>query len=119
MNKTIAFSVIITSVILVSGTLGFVLSSPDAYAAPAPKITICHIPPGNPANPQTITISVSATLAHFTLHPGDSFGSCNADSQCVEQCLFKAVRQCFPGQTECIIENVVAVSACVEANCEP
>ena len=33
MNKTIAFSVIITSVILLSGTLGFALSNTDAFAS--------------------------------------------------------------------------------------
>ncbi len=33
MNKTLTFSVIITSVILVSGTLGFALSNTDAFAS--------------------------------------------------------------------------------------
>lgn len=39
-------------------------------------VTICHIPPGNPDNPQTITISVSALPAH--LAHGDSEGSCQS-----------------------------------------
>lgn len=29
------------------------------------KITICHIPPGNPANMHEITISVNALQAHL------------------------------------------------------
>ncbi|RAJ16202.1 hypothetical protein [Olleya aquimaris] len=29
------------------------------------KITICHIPPGNPANMHQITISVNALQAHL------------------------------------------------------
>jgi Flp pilus assembly protein TadG len=39
-----------------------------------PQVTICHIPPGNPGNPQTITVgspSVPAHLAH-----GDVLGTC-------------------------------------------
>lgn len=37
-------------------------------------VTICHIPPGNPGNPQTITISVNALPAH--LAHGDYVGTC-------------------------------------------
>jgi len=39
-------------------------------------VTICHIPPGNPNNPITITISVNALAAH--LAHGDYIGPCNA-----------------------------------------
>ena len=39
------------------------------------KITICHIPPGNPGNAKTITISQSAVAAH--LAHGDSLGECS------------------------------------------
>ena len=38
------------------------------------KITICHIPPGNPGNEHTISVSTSALAAH--LAHGDSQGSC-------------------------------------------
>ncbi len=37
-------------------------------------VTICHIPPGNPNNPQTITIAASALPAHMA--HGDYIGSC-------------------------------------------
>lgn len=37
-------------------------------------VTICHFPPGNPGNVQTITISVNALPAH--LAHGDYVGSC-------------------------------------------
>lgn len=42
------------------------------------KITICHIPPGNHQNPQTITIPVSALAAH--LAHGDTEGECPSKS---------------------------------------
>ena len=38
------------------------------------KVTICHIPPGNPGNAKTITISESALAAH--LAHGDYLGAC-------------------------------------------
>jgi len=46
-----------------------------AVVPPAdPKITICHLPPGNNNNPQTIEIPESAWPAH--LAHGDSKGAC-------------------------------------------
>jgi len=39
------------------------------------KITICHIPPGNPDNAKTISISSSAWPAHE--RHGDTMGACN------------------------------------------
>ncbi|MDH5474720.1 MAG: hypothetical protein OEX22_03410, partial [Cyclobacteriaceae bacterium] len=43
------------------------------------KITICHIPPGNPSNPQTIKIAESAWAAHEA--HGDTLGECNANDE--------------------------------------
>ena len=37
-------------------------------------VTICHIPPGNPSNAQTITVNASAVNAH--LNHGDTLGAC-------------------------------------------
>ncbi|HEX2898802.1 MAG TPA: hypothetical protein VHS96_03685, partial [Bacteroidia bacterium] len=42
---------------------------------PEPQITICHIPPGNPNNPQTITVPQNAWAAHQA--HGDVQGACN------------------------------------------
>lgn len=36
------------------------------------RVTLCHIPPGNPENPQTITVSENAVPAH--LAHGDTLG---------------------------------------------
>ena len=41
------------------------------------RITICHIPPGNPDAAHTITIDTSALQAHED--HGDSIGSCSVD----------------------------------------
>jgi hypothetical protein len=51
----------------------------DAPGNPAGigKITICHIPPGNPANAHTITVGLPALKAH-TKH-GDTLGACGGD----------------------------------------
>jgi LPXTG-motif cell wall-anchored protein len=38
------------------------------------KVTVCHVPPGNPANAHSITISVNALPAH--LAHGDTVGPC-------------------------------------------
>ncbi len=38
------------------------------------KVTICHIPPGNPANAHEITVGESA-VAHHIAH-GDTIGKC-------------------------------------------
>ena len=45
-------------------------------ADPASKITICHFPPGNPDNPQTIEIDESAWETHQA--HGDYLGECVA-----------------------------------------
>ena len=38
------------------------------------QVTLCHRPPGNPENAQTITVSSSAAAAHFA--HGDTAGPC-------------------------------------------
>lgn len=42
-----------------------------------PKVTICHVPCGNPENKHTIHIGASAWTAHFANHEGDHLGSCD------------------------------------------
>ena len=45
------------------------------------KTTICHIPPGNPANAHTICVGNAAVPAHVTNH-GDSIGACVNERPC-------------------------------------
>ena len=41
------------------------------------KVTICHVPPGNPENRHEITISLKALEYH--LNHGDYIGDCECD----------------------------------------
>lgn len=43
------------------------------------KVVICHSPPGNPNNSQTIEVGMSALQAH--IDHGDKIGSCNGDTK--------------------------------------
>jgi len=45
------------------------------------KTTICHIPPGNPANAHTICVGNSAVSHHVKNH-GDLIGPCQAETTC-------------------------------------
>lgn len=91
MIKTLTISAIIISVILLSGTLGFALSNPDAFAAKGgtPKVAICHIAPDNPDNRKTLTIPVKAVPDHIA--HGDFVGTCEAGPDC----------EGFPDQPAC------------------
>jgi len=45
------------------------------------KTTICHIPPGNPANAHTLCVGNAAVAAHLRNH-GDSLGACVKETTC-------------------------------------
>jgi hypothetical protein len=57
-----------------------VMSSEEGRRATAQeaedKVTICHVPPGNPENAHTITIGAPAVDDHIQNHPGDHVGVC-------------------------------------------
>lgn len=61
-------------------TIRILLLALLALGAPAwaAKVEVCHIPPGNPGNLHTITISETALQAH--LAHGDFLGDCSAAS---------------------------------------
>jgi hypothetical protein len=40
-------------------------------SAKNPKVYLCHVPPGNSNNPQTLNISINAVPAHLGNHAGD------------------------------------------------
>jgi hypothetical protein len=68
-----AMSKVMVSLILVAVALA--LANP--VMAGGNKVDVCHIPPGNPENVHTITISDKALDAHIA--HGDIVGSCNAN----------------------------------------
>lgn len=48
------------------------------------QVTICHVPPGNPANQHTITVGASAVDAHMA--HGDYMGDCTSSSDSCDSC---------------------------------
>jgi len=56
------------------GIAGFHIPAAVAQTA---KVDVCHIPPGNPDNAHTITISEKAVSAH--LDHGDHLGACESE----------------------------------------
>jgi len=57
-----------------TATYTVTIDVPDIFCGNGKKILVCHIPPGNPENPQTICISPEALPAH--LAHGDCVGAC-------------------------------------------
>jgi hypothetical protein len=47
----------------------------------AKKTTICHVPPGNPANTHTLCVGNPAVPAHMK-HHGDHVGRCQSETPC-------------------------------------
>ena len=52
----------------------------------AKKVDICHAPPGNPKNGQSLSVAVSALNGHQN-HPGDTLGKCDTCDQPVDAIL--------------------------------
>jgi hypothetical protein len=78
------------------------------------KQTVCHIPPGNPDNPQTILVDESAVQTH--LDHGDSLGPCPEDGgppddQYAEKVLICHIPPGNPGNEHTISVSVNAVPA--------
>lgn len=54
-----------------------VRSADGEYVCESPrKVLICHLPPGNPENAQTICVGAPAVVAHEE-HHGDPVGACD------------------------------------------
>ena len=65
------------------GSVAGSLSQPgQAKEVKEAKVTICHLPPGNPANVQMITVGASAVAAHVANH-GDGVCAQDANTCCV------------------------------------
>jgi hypothetical protein len=73
---TQVFRIVVRGVLVVAALAALVGVDAPAAQAQGEKVTICHIPPGNPENAHTITISVNALAPHMELH-GDKVGECD------------------------------------------
>ena len=58
-----------------AGTSAAIENGDGVTKSEVEKVTICHIPPGNPDNAHTITVGAPAVPAHLAEH-GDSIGPC-------------------------------------------
>jgi hypothetical protein len=67
------------TLIILLPTLVLPLFIPNAASAAEDKVAICHLPPGNPQNRQTIIVGASAVAAH--LKHGDTIGECPSRCQ--------------------------------------
>jgi cysteine-rich repeat protein len=74
-----------------------VLAFPGAAGADE-KVTLCHVPPGNPANAHTITVGEAAVRAHVA--HGDQLGACpiGCSSSCGDG-VVQSGEQCDDGNT--------------------
>ena len=67
--------------IFAAAVVGALVPTP-ALAVPGPcppnsdKVTICHRPPGNPSNAQTLCVGAPAAERHFAEHELDTPGAC-------------------------------------------
>ena len=68
-------SAVVLGILLVGLMMISVMVMPGIAVA-APKVEVCHFPPGNPDNFHTIRISANALSVH--LAHGDTNGACNA-----------------------------------------
>jgi len=80
--KSQSYSLIIKTILLVAIVLvSLVLFlSPLMTQAIQTQVTICHFPPGNPGNPQTIEVAEASLPAHFS--HGDYEGICGGQLTC-------------------------------------
>jgi hypothetical protein len=76
---------LITASSLVTPALANDLTPEDILSLQDPaqlKVTICHIPPGDPANRHTITVGAQAVPAHIRNH-GDYIGPCQPPQEII------------------------------------
>lgn len=77
------FTVLVTNVngCVTSATIKICVRDIRVPGTAGKKVYVCHVPPGNSGNPQTLEISVNAVPAHIGGHSMDRLGTC-ADQGC-------------------------------------
>jgi len=95
------------------GAVAMLLAS-VAMAQPDGKVTICHIPPGNPANAHTISVGASAVPAH--INHGDTLGSCTCEDPPASCAFSENGDTCEPNN--CVIRCDGSAICCCDSACE-
>lgn len=111
-----------TACLLVASALGLWASGADAKGNEE-KVELCHVPPGNPDNPQTLRVGRQALDAHLKNHPGDSAGPCPQPCLCDDgnPCTNDACNdagECVSTPKDCEDGNVCTKNACDPATGE-
>lgn len=65
----------------------FSLLTNVALGAPKHKVSLCHVPPGHPADAHTIVVAERTAARHLANHPGDYPGACASGCQ-ITDCPF-------------------------------
>ena len=76
-NTALAIFFVASAVVIIGGLM-VAVTQQAAFADPPAnpkKVTICHIPPGNPDERHTITVGAPSVAAHVREH-GDYIGAC-------------------------------------------
>jgi hypothetical protein len=90
-----------------------------AGAAPAPKVEICHIPPGNPDDFHTIRVSENALAAH--LAHGDLGSACGAHCESLCDDTNACTTDACDENEQCVHDAVDCNdgSSCTADSCDP
>ena len=90
----------------------------DAYAAPS-GLTLCHVPPGDPANAHTISVAEAAVGPH--LAHGDQLGECGAgcvtDADCAEEDAC-TLGTCEDGECAYLVVDCFDLDPCTDDACD-
>ena len=82
---TAIFGIAVLAAILLGGlTFSQSALAGGAGGGPPGKVTICHFPPGDPSDFETLSVSINALPAH--LAHGDTIGACDISQTCQEGC---------------------------------
>jgi len=79
--------------------------SPGVASAGGEKVTLCHVPPGNPAAAHEIVVAPSAVKAHLKNHAGDHLGPCAPPPEC------QTNSQCNDANP-CTVDTCTAAGTC-------
>jgi hypothetical protein len=81
------------------------------------KRVICHCPPGNPENCQTITVGAKAAKAHLKNHEHDHQGACVPPPVCEGAC--DSQQTCTPLGEDCVCRTLEGVCGGCIADGQP